>query len=77
MIWWGMIYRSHEWRFGNIFDKILVWKFDAALILPIPFFQIQEPDATMLDVRSPQEFAQGHLPGAKNLPLFPGRGLVT
>ncbi len=24
----------------------------------------------MLDVRSPSEFAQGHIPGAKNLPLF-------
>eukprot|EP00434_Breviolum_minutum_P019370 symbB.v1.2.017077.t1/scaffold1283.1/size126978/16 len=31
---------------------------------------LREPDATMLDVRSPQEFAQGHLPGAKNLPLL-------
>ena len=37
-------------------------------------FQIQEPGGpTVLDVRSPQEFARGHLPGAKNLPLSPGR----
>ncbi len=25
---------------------------------------------TMIDVRSPAEFAKGHIPGAKNLPLF-------
>ena len=45
-------------------------------------FMAQEPDAatpvttfvqgrgTLLDVRSPAEFAQGHVPGACNLPLF-------
>lgn len=34
---------------------------------------MQQADAvaekTVLDVRSPEEFAQGHLPGAVNLPL--------
>lgn len=71
---WGMIYRSHKSiKIWQHFWQNLSRQFDAPLILPIPFFQIQEPGATMLDVRSPQEFAQGHLPGAKNLPLFPGR----
>ncbi|MCT0219152.1 tRNA 2-selenouridine(34) synthase MnmH [Synechococcus sp. CS-1329] len=27
-------------------------------------------EGTLLDVRSPAEFAQGHIPGARNLPLF-------
>jgi tRNA 2-selenouridine synthase len=27
-------------------------------------------DGPLVDVRSPQEFAQGHIPGAHNLPLF-------
>ena len=68
---WCMIYRSHKSiKIWKHFWQNLSIKFDAALILSIPSFQIQEPDATMLDVRSPQEFAQGHLPGAKNLPLF-------
>ncbi len=28
------------------------------------------PDGAWLDVRSPSEFAQGHIPGAQSLPLF-------
>ncbi len=31
--------------------------------------RLQEGAMTLLDVRSPQEFAQGHLPGAINIPL--------
>ncbi|WP_047289181.1 ArsR/SmtB family transcription factor [Pseudomonas protegens] len=31
--------------------------------------RLQEGGMTLLDVRSPQEFAQGHLPGAINIPL--------
>jgi rhodanese-related sulfurtransferase len=27
------------------------------------------PDAVLLDVRSPQEYRQGHIPGSKNVPL--------
>jgi len=27
------------------------------------------PDLVILDVRSPREFARGHIPGARNLPL--------
>ena len=27
------------------------------------------PDAVLLDVRSPQEYQGGHIPGSKNLPL--------
>ncbi len=32
-------------------------------------FQL-EPDRVLLDVRTPAEYAQGHVPGAQNLPLF-------
>ncbi|MBK9014947.1 MAG: tRNA 2-selenouridine(34) synthase MnmH [Saprospiraceae bacterium] len=32
-------------------------------------FQL-EPDRVLLDVRTPAEYAQGHVPGALNLPLF-------
>lgn len=35
---------------------------------PVPAFL--EADGTLVDVRSPGEFAQGHIPGALNLPLF-------
>lgn len=31
---------------------------------------LAERDAPVIDVRSPGEFARGHLPGARNLPLF-------
>jgi len=27
----------------------------------------------LIDVRSPSEFAQGHIPGARNIPLFDDR----
>jgi tRNA 2-selenouridine synthase len=36
--------------------------------LPIAAFLAQE--GPILDVRSPAEFSQGHIPGASNLPLF-------
>ncbi|CAK9067201.1 unnamed protein product [Durusdinium trenchii] len=29
----------------------------------------EHPQAALLDVRSPKEFAQGHVPGAQSLPL--------
>ena len=38
-------------------------------IQPLEFWQ-QAREKLILDVRSPSEFAQGHIPGAKNLPLF-------
>ncbi len=38
-------------------------------ITPPQLFQL-EPDRVLLDVRTPTEYAQGHVPGAVNLPLF-------
>jgi tRNA 2-selenouridine synthase len=42
------------------------------MIQPIDFheFQILSKSFPVIDVRSPLEFAQGHIPGANNLPLF-------
>ncbi len=34
------------------------------------FLQSSADGVVVLDVRTPAEFAQGHIPGAKNLPLF-------
>lgn len=41
-----------------------------ALKLNIQDFLKKSSNSTLIDVRSPSEFAQGHIPGAKNLPLF-------
>ena len=35
-----------------------------------PVAAFMEPKAPLLDVRSPAEYLQGHIPGALNLPLF-------
>lgn len=39
-------------------------------ITPITQFIHQLHDHLVIDVRTPQEFAQGHIPGAYNVPLF-------
>jgi len=36
----------------------------------IPIEDFLEGKGTLLDVRTPAEFEQGHIPGARNLPLF-------
>ncbi len=38
-------------------------------IEPLQLFEL-EPDRVLLDVRTPAEYAQGHVPGAINMPLF-------
>ena len=38
--------------------------------LSLPDFLADPADLPLLDVRAPVEFAQGHMPGAINLPLF-------
>ena len=40
------------------------------LLRPTEFLAAAEVGAVLLDVRSPGEFAQGHLPGAHSLPMF-------
>ncbi|MEB3173369.1 MAG: tRNA 2-selenouridine(34) synthase MnmH [Cyanobacteriota bacterium] len=37
---------------------------------PLPVSRFVESSGPLIDVRSPAEFSQGHLPGAINLPLF-------
>ncbi len=37
--------------------------------LEIEYSQINEPDSTFIDCRTKQEFENGHLPNAINLPL--------
>ena len=40
--------------------------------IPIPAerFLQESADSVIIDVRSPSEFADGHIPGAFNIPLF-------
>ncbi|MBK8338865.1 MAG: tRNA 2-selenouridine(34) synthase MnmH [Flavobacteriales bacterium] len=40
------------------------------MLLPLLCEDYLAHDAPILDVRSPKEFAQGHIPGAHSLPLF-------
>lgn len=40
------------------------------LLSPTEFLAAAEEGAVLLDVRSPGEFAHGHLPGAHSLPMF-------
>lgn len=37
----------------------------------------QTPGALLLDVRTPGEYAEGHVPGAKNLPLQSLEGIAA
>jgi tRNA 2-selenouridine synthase len=52
--------------------KVFKIKFSFGFILPLmgSANQISVPNGLWLDVRTPAEFAQGHIPGALNLPLF-------
>jgi tRNA 2-selenouridine synthase len=45
----------------------------AASVQAVPAF-LAAGDGALVDVRSPAEFAQGHIPGAHNLPLFDDAG---
>ncbi|MEO7080494.1 MAG: rhodanese-like domain-containing protein, partial [Flavobacteriales bacterium] len=36
----------------------------------VPIEHFLRPQLPLIDVRSPSEYAQGHIPGAVNLPLF-------
>ena len=42
----------------------------SAQSIEAPQFLLLAKEQVLLDVRSPGEFAQGHIPGAVNLPLF-------
>ena len=42
----------------------------SSLITPVPVEPFLAGGGTLLDVRSPAEYDQGHIPGALNLPLF-------
>lgn len=48
---------------------MLINLFSLKRITAPQLFQL-EPDRALLDVRTPSEYEQGHVPGAKNLPLF-------
>lgn len=41
-----------------------------AMVVPQPIERFLQETGPLLDVRTPAEFAQGHIPGAVNLPLF-------
>lgn len=43
---------------------------DGAQLIREPIEQFLQPSGPLVDVRAPAEFAQGHIPGANNLPLF-------
>jgi phage shock protein E len=39
------------------------------LLDPRIVLEAQKPDVTVIDVRSPEEYAKGHVPGAVNIPI--------
>jgi tRNA 2-selenouridine synthase len=40
------------------------------MVVQLPIAPFLARDGALLDVRTPAEFSQGHIPGARNLPLF-------
>lgn len=54
--------------FGGVFVAFLIFK-RAGQISPERARQLVKDGATLIDVRSPAEFASGHLPGAINAPV--------
>jgi len=47
----------------------LVWPKAKGVVSPEEAHRQVERGALLLDVRTPEEFAQGHLPGARNVPV--------
>jgi len=54
---------------GIIVAFVLYTRFSAARISGSDAHQLVAEGATLLDVRSPQEFASGHIQGAVNIPV--------
>lgn len=40
------------------------------MLIDTDFFLSNRSDSLVLDVRSPEEFRRGHIPGAESFPLF-------
>jgi rhodanese-related sulfurtransferase len=54
---------------GIIVAVVLYTRFSASPIQKADAHQLVAEGATLLDVRSPQEFASGHIEGAINIPV--------
>lgn len=54
----------------NIGDRPTLAPFSHPMIRPLPAEDWLNGNMPILDVRSPSEFARGHIPGAVNIPLF-------
>lgn len=69
-VWWQAAKIGHDHLIGQLPDGVRCWQDDG---LPTTSIGLVEAgaigDRQVLDIRQPSEYAAGHLPHAKNLPL--------
>lgn len=60
---------GHEHLVGELMGGIDAWIGAGRAVVSIPFVDVADMDGSVIDVRQANEFAAGHVPGARNIEL--------